>query len=89
MLQTRNSLTKIKQKIMLLTDDQDKEENYLQTMHGGNGDYYIIVKFKTKEGLWDSKGVRISTSGGNAPSEVKIAAAELYRAMEKHKLNEF
>ena len=74
---------------MLLSDDQDIEENYLQTLLGGNGDYYISVKFKNSEGFWERKGVRISTSGGNAPSEVKIAAAELYRAMEKHKLNEF
>lgn len=74
---------------MLLSDDQDIEENYLQTLHGGNGDYYITVKFKNREGDWERKGVRISTSGGNAPSEVKIAAAELYRAMEKHNLNEF
>ena len=73
---------------MLLTDDQDIRENYLQTYAGGNGDYYIIIKFKGKDGFWRKEDVRIAMSGGNAPTRVKLAVCELYRAMQESKLNE-
>ncbi len=73
---------------MLLTDDQDIRENYLQTMFGGNGDYYILIKSKDENGIWRKEGVRIAMSGGNAPSRVKLAVCELYRAMEEVGLNE-
>lgn len=72
----------------LLTDDHDIRESYLRTMLGGNGDYYIEI-INVYAGIKTGACVRISTSGGNAPSEVKIAVAELYRAMEKHNLNEY
>lgn len=72
---------------MLLTDDQDIRENYLQTIHGGNGDYYIAIKFKGRDGLFHKEDVRIAMSGGNAPSRVKLAVCELYRAMEEAGLN--
>lgn len=76
---------------MLKTDDCDIQESYMQTILGGNGDYYILIKEKKQKGdeeYWEVNSVRISTSGGNAPTEVKCAAAELYRAMKKHNLNE-
>lgn len=72
----------------LLTDDQDIREAYLQTILGGNGDFYISVIEKCGDTVINNC-VRISTSGGNAPSEVKIAVANLYRAMEAAGLNEF
>lgn len=71
----------------LLSDDCDVKEVYMRTMLGGNGDYYLELTL-------DEHGDRISictriSTGGNAPSEVKIAMAELFRAMEKHGLNEY
>jgi len=72
----------------LLTDDSDLNETYLRTMHGGNGDYYIEIREK-KDGVFTTSCVRISTSGGNAPTSVKIAAAELFRAMEAEGLNAY
>lgn len=69
----------------LRTDDCDINDTYLQTLLGGNGDYYIII-YDRKDGT--SKSVRIATSGGQAPVEVKVAAANLYRAMEAAELNE-
>lgn len=72
----------------LLTDDCDLNETYMRTMLGGNGDYYIELRDK-KDGLFESKCIRISTSGGNAPINVKIAVANLYRAMEEAGLNEY
>lgn len=70
----------------LKTDDCDINDTHLQTMLGGNGDYYIAIIDHKDNTI---KTVRISTSGGNAPMEVKVAVAELFRAMEKHNLNEF
>lgn len=72
----------------LLTDDSDIRTVYLRTMLGGNGDYYIEL-------IHDDPGerinlcTRISTSGGNAPTSVKIAVANLFRALEEHNLNEY
>jgi len=64
----------------LLTDDCDENTNTLQMQLGGNGDYYITV-FSNR-----AHTVRISTHGGNAPTDVKIAVANLYREMVKHGL---
>ena len=74
----------------LLTDDCDLHTNYLRTALGGNGDYYIEIIY-VEDGINKSKSVRISTSGGNCKdhTDVKIAVANLYRAMEKAGLNEF
>jgi hypothetical protein len=69
----------------LLTDDCDYNDIYMVTSLGGNGDYYISLIDK-KDNL--RKTIRVSTSGGNAPTEVKIAVANLYRAMEAAGLNE-
>lgn len=72
----------------LLTDDCDIRTTHLRTFLGGNGDYYIEL-IEDIPGERTRLCTRISTSGGQAPSEVKIAVAELFRAMEKHGLNEF
>ncbi len=72
----------------LLTDDMDIETTYLRVLLGGNGDYYPQIMWVDDDGIRHFKGMRISTSGGNAPTDVKIAIAELYRALEKHGLNE-
>lgn len=73
---------------MLLTDDQDINQNDLQLRLGGNGDYYITIRFRDNDGYWQRQSVRVATSGGNAPLNVKIAVANLYRAMEEAKLND-
>ncbi len=73
----------------LLTDDCDMNENKLQTLFGGNGDYYITIWWVDEKGFNQSKTVRIAMSGGNAPSEVKIAASKLHWAMEDAGLNEY
>lgn len=72
----------------LLTDDCDLNETYMRTMLGGNGDYYIELREK-KDGVFTSQCIRISTSGGIAPTNVKIAVANLHRAMEEANLNEY
>jgi len=73
----------------LLTDDLDIKTVWLRTILGGNGDYYIETIAENDEGIRTCQAVRICTSGGFAPTEVKIAAANLYRAMETAGLNEF
>lgn len=65
---------------MILTDDCDLAETYLDAYFGGNGDIYIQV-WEVKNGLKYPHTVRISTSGGNFPSDVKIAVAELARVI--------
>lgn len=73
----------------LLTDDCDLNSNSIRMDLGGNGDYYLQIWTKDDDGINHWSGVRISTSGGFAPSDVKIAIAELYRALEKHNLNDY
>lgn len=81
----------------LKTDDIDIRDVRMHIDLGGNGDYYLtLTEFgKTmfnREGKLveqnDVSSIRISTSGGFAPTDVKIAIAELFRALEKNKLNE-
>jgi hypothetical protein len=70
----------------LLTDDMDIYTNYLLMDFGGNGDYYITI-INEIEGIRNSNTVRIAMSGGNAPTSVKLAVAELFRSLEENKLN--
>lgn len=72
----------------LLTDDCDLNESYLMVYSSGNGDWYVQIIDVDENGQRHSSCVRVSTSGGHAPSEVKIAVAQLWQAMEKHNLNE-
>ena len=71
----------------LLTDDMDIRTAFFRVTHGGNGDYYPEIIYKDKKGDNQRVDVRIAMSGGNAPTDVKRAIAELYRALEKHNLN--
>lgn len=74
----------------LASDDSDIKKTWLRTFLGGNGDFYIEVIAENEEGFIESKAVRVSTSGGYCKDpEVKVAVANLYRAMEKAGLNEF
>ena len=72
----------------LLTDDMDTQTAFFRIETGGNGDYYPQIIWKDEEGLNHMAGVRVAMSGGNAPHDVKMAVVELYRALEKHNLNE-
>lgn len=73
----------------LLTDDCDINTTYLRTFVGGNGDYYIEV-IDVEDGIKRPRCVRVATSGGSCKDvDVKIAVANLYRAMEKAGLNEY
>lgn len=60
----------------LLTDDCDINENKLEVFAGGNGDYYIAIRVNDI-----SHCVRVAMSGGNASTKIKLAVANLYRAM--------
>jgi len=81
----------------LKTDDIDIRDVRLWLELGGNGDYYINL-MQVGKSLFNHTGklfrlnttisTRISTSGGNAPSEIKLAVADLYRLFEKHGLNQ-
>jgi len=79
----------------LETDDCDIREVYLQTMVGGNGDYYIsLYEYPTENGFcekYHSINYRMAMSGGFASKypEVREAMVSLFRAMEKNGLNEF
>lgn len=80
----------------LLTDDMDIRDVRLWIEPGGNGDYYINLK-QTGKTLFNEYGslvpknvvlsTRISMSGGNAPRDVQLATAALFRALEQHGLN--
>lgn len=71
----------------LLSDDQDLKIAYFRIETGGNGDYYPQIYYIDENGLYHSVGTRVAMSGGNAPTDVKLAVVELYRALEKHGLN--
>lgn len=66
----------------ILTDDCDTSQNTLEAYFGGNGDIYIVVTSINESGIHSEYPVRISTSGGNCPTNIKVAAAELARAFE-------
>ena len=72
--------------------DNDYLENKtsLVTIAGGNGDYYLEIWTKDKDGFNERVGFRACMSGGYIKSSrLKIAFAELYRAMEEEGLNEY
>ncbi len=80
----------------LRTDDIDIRDVRMFMDIGGNGDYYLNL-VEMKKDCFDHKGeliecnvltsMRLSTSGGYAPHDVKMAIGELFRALEKHGLN--
>lgn len=68
-----------------MTDDCDLNKNTISGYWGGNGDMYITIQSRNIDGFCTgTHSVRISTSGGNFPHEVKRAAAEFIRALQKH-----
>ena len=68
-----------------MTDDCDLNRNTISGYWGGNGDMYITIQSRNLDGFCTgTHSVRISTSGGNFPHEVKRAAAEFIRALQKH-----
>lgn len=69
----------------LKTDDEDIRDVRMWMEVGGNGDYYINLLDKVSN---TRLNFRVSTSGGNAPTSVKVAVATLFRAMEASNLNE-
>ncbi len=72
--------------------DNDYLENGIsfRTMVGGNGDYYLQLWSKDENGFNQFVGFRACMSGGPIKSSrLKIAFAELYRAMEAEGLNEY
>jgi hypothetical protein len=72
------------------SDDSDIKPSWFRTSLGGNGDFYLEIIFENEQGLKENKTVRVSTSGGyTKDSDVKIAIANLFRAMENAGLNEF
>jgi hypothetical protein len=73
----------------LKSDDSDLRKTWIRTSYGGNGDYYIEMWLVNDDGLKESYSVRVATSGGNCPGEVKSLIAKLHWEMEKHGLNEY
>ena len=61
------------------TDDAPRGEGArLEVSPAGNGDWYLVVKWKDREGLWRrSEAVRFSTSGSAHSVEVTLAIAML------------
>lgn len=76
---------------MIWTDDVDVNENSFNILFGGNGDYYMnmryLITFGPQKGLYFSDAVRMRTSGSSLPPSVLVAVANLYREMEKHGIN--
>jgi len=73
----------------LLTDNSDFSTVYFRIITGNDGDYYPQIISEDENGNLNTAGIRVCMSGGNAPTDVKLAIANLYRALEKHHLNEY
>ena len=71
----------------LLSDNSDFQTAYFRIETGNDGDFYPQIIFENKDGLTETTSIRIAMSGGNAPTEVKIAMAKLWQAMESNGLN--
>jgi hypothetical protein len=66
----------------LLTDDMDIRDTTLDVWVGGNGDYYLSLR-ETRKGQVIRIDTRISTNGGNATAQTKLAIAELYASLHE------
>lgn len=63
------------------TDDADESESQLEILQGGNGDWYVFVRYKDPEdGMIGLEGVRIVTSGQKIDG-FPNAIAQAYRAI--------
>lgn len=67
----------------LITDDTDVSDTTLDVYVGGNGDYYLELK-ETVNGKVIKLTTRIAMSGGIVSTRVKLAIAELYRALNEN-----
>jgi len=76
---------------MALKDNDYLENNIsLRTNQGGNGDYYLELWYKDEKGMNQAIPFRACMSGGYIKSpRLKIAFAELHRAMEEEGLNDY
>jgi hypothetical protein len=72
----------------LLSDNFDLDVVFFRIITGNDGDYYPQMIYKDENDHVRTVGSRICMSGGNAPTDVKLAIANLFRVMEKHNLNE-
>lgn len=72
----------------VLTGDCDVNSNTLTAYFGGNGDIYIAISNTDENGIKTYNTVRINTSGGSCPTNIKIAAAELARACEDNSVKQ-
>lgn len=70
------------------SDDSDIRKTWLKSYFGGNGDPYIEIVYEDEKGNKASTSVRIAISGGKAPSEIKLAIANLAREMQRLNLND-
>lgn len=81
----------------LQTDDIDIRDVRLWIDAGGNGDYYINLmeigkKLHNGNGELSPQNIALSTriclSGGKPTTRIRLAVAELYRALEEAGFNE-
>jgi len=72
----------------LLSDNSDFQTAYFRIETGNDGDFYPQIIFENRDGLMETASIRIAMSGGNATTDVKIAMAKLWAAMERNGLNE-
>jgi hypothetical protein len=74
----------------LKDNDYYENNNSMRTMAGENGDYYIQLWTKDEDGKNQFIGFRACMSGGPIKSNrLKLAFAELHRAMEEAELNDY
>jgi len=71
----------------LLSDNSDILESYFRIETGNDGDYYPQISYIDEDNYIHTISIRIAMSGGNAPTEVKLAIANLYKALENNNLN--
>jgi hypothetical protein len=74
---------------MIWTDDIDLDDNSFRIIVGGNGDYYLQIRYKQHDGNYMIPSVRLRTHGSSLPTSVLVAVSNLWREMEKYGLNEF
>ena len=63
-----------------LTDDCDQGDETLEVFMGGNGDWYIAIRWTGSDGLKHDRAVRLRTSGSAVPLAA-VHVARLWRAL--------
>lgn len=74
---------------MLITDDCDISSNGFLIEYGGNGDYYLGIGVFNQQREYEYHWVKMCGAGGGgiANIRVKLAVAELYRALNEQGIN--